>query len=159
MARYAGLMSRIDEVKAASGALRGRIEELDKRMNEVKAAQDSVGGKLDAARSAADAAFADVNALHTEKKECWDIMQALRSKIGEIRSAYDVRFTEYKAQERAWRGWAAEDRKKRCAWAGGGWPCVMCCVGVGGGGWLKLLQWCRPPCTQQGHNNAQSMFL
>jgi hypothetical protein len=52
---------------------------------------------------------------------CWlclalpQVITALRDKQKEIRAAFQLKWEEFKKADRAWKGWYAEQRKKRCA--------------------------------------------
>ncbi len=55
----------------------------------------------------------DIPALHNEKKECWDIIQALKAKQQEIRSEFDGRYRAFIKEDRAYRTWSYIERKKK----------------------------------------------
>lgn len=57
------------------------------------------------------------------------MITALRDKQREIRTAFQAKWDEFKKVDRAWKGWFAEERKKRWAWGTGAVSCV-CCGGV-----------------------------
>jgi hypothetical protein len=48
-----------------------------------------------------------------EKKDLWDVIQALRQKQTEIRTEFDGQWDEFKKRNEAWKAWAAIDRRKR----------------------------------------------
>jgi len=41
------------------------------------------------------------------------VISALRDKQREIRTAFQAKWDEFKVQDKAWKGWSAEERKKR----------------------------------------------
>jgi hypothetical protein len=52
------------------------------------------------------------------------VISALRDKQREIREAFQGQWDVFKKADRAWKGWFAEERKKR--WVGG--PCIFTTV-------------------------------
>ncbi|GBG00473.1 hypothetical protein Rsub_13154 [Raphidocelis subcapitata] len=112
-ARAAGLSARLDALKAESGALRGQVAEIDKELTSLKAKREAVTSQLDALRSKESEARGDVPALIAERKEASEVITALRKKQGEVRDAFNATWAEFKKQERAWRVWAAHERKSR----------------------------------------------
>lgn len=44
---------------------------------------------------------------------CEQVISALRDKQREIRVAFQGKWDEFKKADRAWKGWYAEERKKR----------------------------------------------
>ena len=44
---------------------------------------------------------------------CCQVISALRDKQREIRTAFQAKWDEFKKVDRAWKGWFAEERKKR----------------------------------------------
>jgi hypothetical protein len=83
------------------------------QLNAIKAKREAVNGQLDALRSKETEARSDVPGLIAERKEASEIITALRKKQGEIRDAFNAKWTEFKKQERAWRVWAAHERKAK----------------------------------------------
>jgi hypothetical protein len=79
----------------------------------LKAKRDAVTSELDALRAKESEARGDVPALIAERKEASEVITALRKKQGEVRDAFNARWQEFKKQERAWRVWAAHERKAR----------------------------------------------
>lgn len=114
MARAVALQAKIDEVKAAITQLQDQIKAVNGQLDKIKKAQDGQQAILDNIRSKENDVRADIPNLHVEKKECWDIIQALRAKQKEIRDAFNEKWTEFKKQDTAYRGWFREERKKRC---------------------------------------------
>ncbi|GBF95776.1 hypothetical protein Rsub_08212 [Raphidocelis subcapitata] len=111
--RATSLSARLDALKAESGELRGRVNEFDKQLNELKAKREALNAQLDALRSKESEARSDVPTLIAERKEASEIITALRKKQGEVRDAFNAKWAEFKKQERAWRVWAAHERKSR----------------------------------------------
>eukprot|EP00879_Flechtneria_rotunda_P000406 GHRR01000500.1.p1 GENE.GHRR01000500.1~~GHRR01000500.1.p1 ORF type:complete len:620 (+),score=299.54 GHRR01000500.1:185-2044(+) len=105
--------ARIDECKAASDAIRADISVLNAKLDKIKAARDTEEDELSAVRAAEQEARSDIPALVNEKKELWEVIQALRDKQREIRTAFNEKWEEFKKQDRAWKGWFAQERKKR----------------------------------------------
>lgn len=62
------------------------------------------------------------------------VISALRDKQREIRTAFQAKWDEFKKLDKAWKGWFAEERKKRCVGS----------RGAGEGCWQPL---CRQPHT------------
>ncbi len=65
------------------------------------------------ARPQVDSNFNDVPALHTEKKECYDIIVACRAKIDEIRADFDAKYKEYIKRDRAFRGYVRAQKQQQ----------------------------------------------
>lgn len=107
------MSAQIDDVKAASEAIRAEVNALNLQIDGVKAAREAESAKLDALRAEQAEARSDVPGLIVEKKELWEVIQALRDKQREIRSAFNEKWEEFKKQNRAYLGWAAQERKKR----------------------------------------------
>eukprot|EP00882_Tetradesmus_deserticola_P024902 GHRQ01027258.1.p1 GENE.GHRQ01027258.1~~GHRQ01027258.1.p1 ORF type:complete len:154 (-),score=80.26 GHRQ01027258.1:316-777(-) len=115
VARLAQVSAKIDEAKAASDAIRADIAVLNGQLDKIKAERDAGNAKLDAMRAEQQEARSDVPALMVEKKELWEVIQTLRDKQREIRVAFNEKWEEFKKQDKAWKGWFAQERKKRCA--------------------------------------------
>jgi hypothetical protein len=113
--RLSQVSARIDECKAASDALRAEILVLNGRLDSIKAARDKEEAMLSELRAAEQEARSDIPGLHVEKKELWEVIQALRDKQREIRDAFQKQWDEFKKLDRAWKGWNAQERRKRCA--------------------------------------------
>ncbi|KAF8069594.1 hypothetical protein HT031_001711 [Scenedesmus sp. PABB004] len=113
LARLAALSAKIDEAKAGSEAVRAQITALNSKLDALKAAREEEQGKLAAQRAAEAETRSDVPAMIVEKKELWEVIQALRDKQREIRTAFNAKWDEFKKQDKAWKGWFAQERKKR----------------------------------------------
>ncbi|KAI8466860.1 MAG: hypothetical protein J3K34DRAFT_524188 [Monoraphidium minutum] len=111
--RAAALSTRLDTLKAESNELRVQINEIDKELNGLKAKREGINGELDALRSKDNESRSDVPTLIAERKEASEIITALRKKQSEIRDAFNAKWQEFKKQDRAWRVWAAHERKAR----------------------------------------------
>eukprot|EP00878_Enallax_costatus_P000507 GHUV01000601.1.p1 GENE.GHUV01000601.1~~GHUV01000601.1.p1 ORF type:complete len:598 (+),score=306.21 GHUV01000601.1:86-1879(+) len=111
--RLAQVSAQIDECKAASEAIRAEVATFNSQLDGIKAARENEELKLQALRAEQAEARSDVPALIVEKKELWEVIQALRDKQREIRTAFNDKWEEFKKQNRAYQGWAAQERKKR----------------------------------------------
>lgn len=111
----AQVSAKIDEVKAANEAIRAEIAAYNSQLDGVKAQLDAENGKLQSLRAEQAEARSDIPGLIVEKKELWEVIQALRDKQREIRAAFNEKWEEFKKQNRAYLGWAAQERKKRYA--------------------------------------------
>jgi hypothetical protein len=109
----AQVSAKIDEAKAASEAIRSDIAVLNTRLDRIKAAREAEETKQNELRAAQQEARADIPALNVEKKELWEVITALRDKQREIRTAFQAKWDEFKKVDKAWKGWFAEERKKR----------------------------------------------
>jgi small-conductance mechanosensitive channel len=132
VARLAQVSAKIDEAKAASDAIRAEIAVLNGTLDKIKAEREAANAKLDAMRAEQQEARSDIPGLMVEKKELWEVIQTLRDKQREIRDSFNKKWEEFKKQDKAWKGWFAQERKRRCAaWAclgGGGCPAPgVCC--------------------------------
>jgi chromosome segregation ATPase len=107
--------AKIDEAKAASDAIRAEIAVLNTQLDKIKAEREAANAKLDAMRAEQQEARSDIPGLMVEKKELWEVIQTLRDKQREIRVAFNEKWEEFKKQDKAWKGWFAQERKKRCA--------------------------------------------
>lgn len=72
-----------------------RLQQCDAVLTDVKAREEEERKVLEQSRSKQAETDLDVPALNVEKKECWDIIQALRAKMDEIRKDFQARWTEY----------------------------------------------------------------
>lgn len=111
--QLAQVSAKIDEVKAANEAIRSEIAAYNTQLDGIKAQLDAENGKLQALRAEQAEARSDVPGLIVEKKELWEVIQALRDKQREIRAAFNEKWEEFKKQNKAYMGWAAQERKKR----------------------------------------------
>jgi uncharacterized coiled-coil DUF342 family protein len=111
--RMAQVSARIDEAKAASEAIRSDIAVLNTRLDRIKAAREAEQAKMNEIISVQQEARSDIPALNVEKKELWEVISALRDKQREIRTAFQAKWDEFKLLDKAWKGWFAEERKKR----------------------------------------------
>lgn len=111
--RLAQVSAKIDEAKAASEAIRSDIAVLNTRLDRIKAAREAEQAKLNEIITGQQEARADIPALNVEKKELWEVISALRDKQREIRTAFQAKWDEFKKLDKAWKGWFAEERKKR----------------------------------------------
>lgn len=111
--RLAQVSAEIDQCRAASDAIKAEIAALSSQLDGISAARAAEDAKLQAMRAEQAEARSDVPALIFEKKEQWEVIQALRDKQREIRTAFSDKWEEFKKQNRAYQGWAAEERKKR----------------------------------------------
>lgn len=111
--RLAQVSAKIDEAKAASEAIRSDIAVLNTRLDRIKAAREAEQAKLNEIISAQQEARSDIPALNVEKKELWEVISALRDKQREIRTVFQAKWDEFKKLDKAWKGWFAEERKKR----------------------------------------------
>lgn len=111
--RLAQVSAKIDECKAANEAIRGEIAILNVQLDKIKADREAEDAKLQQLRAAEQEARSDIPALNVEKKELWEIIQTLRDKQREIRNAFNEQWEEFKKQDKAWKGWFAQERKKR----------------------------------------------
>jgi len=111
--RLAQVSAKIDEAKRESEAIRSDIAVLNTRLDRIKAAREEEEAKLNEIRQAQQDARSDIPALNVEKKELFEVINALRDKQREIRTAFQAKWDEFKKQDRAWKGWFAEERKKR----------------------------------------------
>jgi hypothetical protein len=140
VARLAQVSAKIDEAKAASDAIRAEIAVLNTQLDKIKAEREAANAKLDAMRAEQQEARSDIPGLMVEKKELWEVIQTLRDKQREIRVAFNEKWEQFKKQDKAWKGWFAQERKKRCAqwqcctkcawqwvrWAGGSFVAMLC---------------------------------
>jgi len=111
--RLAQVSAKIDEAKRESEAIRSDIAVLNTRLDRIKAAREEEEAKLNEIRQAQQDARSDIPALNVEKKELFEVINALRDKQREIRTAFQAKWDEFKKVDRAWKGWFAEERKKR----------------------------------------------
>ncbi|WIA30044.1 hypothetical protein OEZ86_000139 [Tetradesmus obliquus] len=113
VARLAQVSAKIDEAKAASDAIRAEIAVLNTQLDGIKAQREEANAKLDALRAEQQEARSDIPGLMVEKKELWEVIQTLRDKQREIRVAFNEKWEEFKKQDKAWKGWFAQERKRR----------------------------------------------
>ncbi|WIA09972.1 hypothetical protein OEZ85_010184 [Tetradesmus obliquus] len=113
VARLAQVSAKIDEAKAASDAIRAEISVLNTQLDGIKAQREEANAKLDALRAEQQEARSDIPGLMVEKKELWEVIQTLRDKQREIRVAFNEKWEEFKKQDKAWKGWFAQERKRR----------------------------------------------
>lgn len=123
VARLAQVSAKIDEAKAASDAIRAEISVLNTQLDGIKAQREEANAKLDALRAEQQEARSDIPGLMVEKKELWEVIQTLRDKQREIRVAFNEKWEEFKKQDKAWKGWFAQERKRRCGPGEGGQRC------------------------------------
>lgn len=115
VARLAAVSAAIDAARAASDDLRAQIKAVNEQLDKIKSSREAEEAKLAALRASEAEARSDVPALHVEKKEQWEVIQALREKQREVRSAFNDKWEEFKKRDRAFKAWFAQERKKRCA--------------------------------------------
>jgi uncharacterized coiled-coil DUF342 family protein len=115
VARLAQVSAKIDEAKAASDAIRAEIAVLNGQLDKIKAEREAANAKLDSMRAEQQEARSDIPGLMVEKKELWEVIQTLRDKQREIRNSFNEKWEEFKKQDKAWKGWFAQERKRRCA--------------------------------------------
>jgi len=113
--RYSQLQARIDTAKAAVAELRTQMTALDEQLNSIKAAQDAEKAKMDSLRQKENDQRSDIPGLIVERKECWEVVEALKKKQKEIRDAFEGKWQEFKKLDKAYKGWFAEQRKVRDA--------------------------------------------
>jgi uncharacterized coiled-coil DUF342 family protein len=111
--RYSQLQARIDVAKAAVAEIRTQLAALDEQLNGIKAAQDEEKAKIDSLRQKENDQRSDIPGLIVERKECWEVVEALKKKQKEIRDAFEGKWQEFKKLDKAYKGWAAEQRKVR----------------------------------------------
>jgi uncharacterized coiled-coil DUF342 family protein len=151
VARLAQVSAKIDEAKAASDAIRAEIAVLNGTLDKIKAEREAANAKLDAMRAEQQEARSDIPGLMVEKKELWEVIQTLRDKQREIRDSFNKKWEEFKKQDKAWKGWFAQERKRRCAQClvfGGqrvlpaAFVCLRACFVARKPAWCQLISTC-----------------
>eukprot|EP00199_Chlamydomonas_sp_CCMP681_P001183 CAMPEP_0119101934 /NCGR_PEP_ID=MMETSP1180-20130426/823_1 /TAXON_ID=3052 ORGANISM="Chlamydomonas cf sp, Strain CCMP681" /NCGR_SAMPLE_ID=MMETSP1180 /ASSEMBLY_ACC=CAM_ASM_000741 /LENGTH=699 /DNA_ID=CAMNT_0007086121 /DNA_START=17 /DNA_END=2116 /DNA_ORIENTATION=+ len=96
------LEAKLKAIEDARADIQARLAHCDGILNSIKAQENGERAVLDGMRSVQAETELDIPALNVEKKENWDIMQALRTKINEIRDEYSTLRREFVKQNNNW---------------------------------------------------------
>lgn len=111
MARqYSALQDKLNASEKVRQEILSRLQQCDDVLNSVKAKEEAEKAVLMEVRDRHESETSDVPTLKSEQKECWDIIQACREKIGEVRKAYDAKYQEYIKVDRNYNAYLRHQR-------------------------------------------------
>jgi len=90
------LEEKLKACEASRTDIRARIDKCDAVLDSIKQKETVENTALDSLRAKRDADDIDIPALEVEKQECWEIIQALRKQMDEVRTNFNKQWQEFK---------------------------------------------------------------
>ena len=105
------LEEKLKSVEERRAAAKARLDECDAVLSAIKEKEQKEVAALDALHKKLEESNLDWPALHVEKQEAWEVIQALKAKIGEIRDDFNKKYTEWKKLNENYNAWSRHDKK------------------------------------------------
>jgi tRNA U55 pseudouridine synthase TruB len=116
-----GLQATLAELEEKRTGFTGRLQECDKILDGVTAKETVAKAELNELKTSEEGEMVDIPSLIVERKECYEIINAMRDAITEVRTEFDARYKHYITLDRNYNGFLYWERKTRCVT----WSCVL----------------------------------
>lgn len=90
------LEEKLKACETARAATKARLDQCDAVLNGIKEKEAVENAALDELRAQREGGGVDVPALEVERQENWEIIQAMRKQMDEVRDAFNQKWTEFK---------------------------------------------------------------
>lgn len=105
------------ETLKASDSVRERLlaalKTCDEQVTAIKAEEEKQRAHVNELRGKEASKQVDISALYKEREECWEVRNALKEKIQELRTEHQARHDKYWEEHQAWLKQQQEDRQQR----------------------------------------------
>lgn len=110
------LWKQIEQVQADDAlceALVKKLKGLDDDLEDCKTTERELNKELEKVKKQRDVAEQDISTLDSEKRECWDIICALRAKKKDLSDAFSAKMDQYYALDRQYKHQLREEEYRK----------------------------------------------
>ena len=109
--QLASLEEKLKGVEERRASAKARLDQCDAVLSGIKEKEQGEVSALDAIHKQQEEANVDFPAMQVEKQECWEVIQALRAKMNEVRDEYNGKYQKWSVVNRNYQAWARHDKK------------------------------------------------
>ena len=102
---------KLKSVEERRAAAKARLDECDAVLAAIKEKEQVEVAALDALHKKQEETNLDWPALNVEKQEAWEVIQALKAKISEIRDDFNKKYQDWKKLNENYNAWSRHDKK------------------------------------------------
>lgn len=110
---WASITARMAEIEQLQNTVTQKLQQCDELLTDIKAKEEKEKSALSSIRNKEQGEVADLPTLNVEKAECWDIIQACRKKIDEVRNEHNQKYSEFIKLDRNYKAYMRWDKKKK----------------------------------------------